>query len=119
MGGEQLEAALPNMADFGRIVVCGMVSQYSLSESDRYGIKNLVAFGRKNVTMRLFLVLDEDMAPAYTEEFEENMSKWLYDGSIKAQMSVTDGMDFAAKGHVDILTRQNFGKAVLKMADPD
>lgn len=48
VGGEQLDAALVNMANFGRIVVCGMVSQYSLSESERYGVKNLVVFRRKD-----------------------------------------------------------------------
>ncbi|KAJ9616129.1 hypothetical protein H2204_014073 [Knufia peltigerae] len=102
VGGEQLDAALVNMANFGRIVVCGMVSQYSLSESERYGG---------------FLILDEDMGSAYKEEFEQNMTKWLQDGSIKGVMSVTDGMDAAATGLVGMLTGQNFGEAILKIAD--
>lgn len=67
--------------------------------------------------MKGFLILDEDMGSAYKEEFEQNMTKWLQDGYIKGVMSVTDGMDAAATGLVGMLTGQNFGKAILKIAD--
>src|SRR6201999_2934067 len=42
IGGPTLDAVLANMAVGCRIVVCGAMSQYNLSEPDRaYGVRNL------------------------------------------------------------------------------
>ena len=45
------------------------------------------------------------------------MQRWIKDGEIKVQMSVTDGIDKSAEGLVGMLKGDNFGKAVLKIAD--
>jgi NADPH-dependent curcumin reductase CurA len=45
------------------------------------------------------------------------MQKWIKNGEIVVKMHVTDGMDNAAEGLVDMLKGNNFGKAVLKLAD--
>ncbi len=63
-----------------------------------------------------FLVSDPQMLK-YLEEQQTNMYKWILDGSIKIKMSVTDGMENAAEGLVGILKGDNFGKAVLKVAE--
>lgn len=42
VGGEQLQAALGNMNVNGRIIACGMVSQYNKKEGERYGVTNLM-----------------------------------------------------------------------------
>jgi len=117
VGGEQLEAALTAMNDFGRIVACGMVSQYSLPDEEKYGIKNLFLVVSKRITMRGFIVGDKNMGPAHFKKHNEFVSKWLHEGSLKAKMSVTDGIDNAAEGLVGMLEGKNFGKAVLKIAD--
>lgn len=39
--GENLEVCLEHMNKHGRVVLCGMVSQYNLPPAERYGIKNL------------------------------------------------------------------------------
>ncbi len=43
------------------------------------------------------------------------MQQWLADGSIKAKLDVTQGIDNAAQGLVGMLEGKNFGKAVLKI----
>lgn len=38
VGGEHLEAALSAMNNFGRVVACGMISQYNLKPQEKYGV---------------------------------------------------------------------------------
>jgi len=56
VGGEHLEAAIQHMKPFGRIVACGMISQYNLSPDKNYGVKNLMQVVAKRITMRGFIV---------------------------------------------------------------
>lgn len=41
----------------------------------------------------------------------------LADGSVKAKIDLTEGIDKAADGFIDMLEGRNFGKAVLKIKD--
>ncbi|EON67142.1 hypothetical protein W97_06395 [Coniosporium apollinis CBS 100218] len=117
VGGEQLEAAINALNTFGRIIACGMISQYNIPPSEAYPIKNLMQFVAKRLKMQGFIVGDEGMGPKYWIEHQKNVQKWIADGSFKAKMSVTDGIDHAAEGFVGMLKGENFGKAVLKIAD--
>ncbi|KAK1752882.1 hypothetical protein QBC47DRAFT_49145 [Echria macrotheca] len=118
VGGEQLEAALDKLNTFGRVVTCGMISQYNLPPEKRYGVKNLFHVVSKRLTMRGFLVGDPDFGPKYAKDHQEKMQQWLADGSIHAKLHVTEGIDDAAEGLVGMLEGKNFGKAVLKIKDP-
>jgi NADPH-dependent curcumin reductase CurA len=111
VGGEHLEAALDAMKQSGRIVVCGLISQYN---SAPYPIKNIHNVLVKRLTMRGFIVADKDMGPLYTKEHQENVQKWIKDGSFKALIHETTGIDNAAEGLVGIFHGKNMGKAVLK-----
>lgn len=91
------------MNDFGRVIACGMVSEYSTPEPERHGIKNLMQVVAKRLTIRGFIVGDANMGPKYWTERNENISKWLHEGSIKAKMSVTEGIDNAPEGFVGML----------------
>ncbi len=119
VGGEHLEAALNALTDFGRIVTCGMISGYSLPDEQKYPVRNLDRVVSKRLTMRGFIVGDANMGPKYAKEHLEKMSKWLHEGTFKAKVSVTEGIDHAAEGFVGMLQGKNFGKAVLKIADPE
>lgn len=119
VGGEQLEAALEVMNTFGRIIGCGMISEYNKTESERYGVKNLMYMVAKRITFRGFIVGDTDIGPKHYQERNKNLSDWLHDGSFKAQLSVVDGIDNGPEGLVGMLQGKNFGKTVLKIADPE
>ncbi|KAK5109942.1 hypothetical protein LTR62_006431 [Meristemomyces frigidus] len=116
VGGEQLEAAITSMNNFGRIVACGMISQYNKAPAEQYGVKNLMNVVAKRLTMRGFIVSDPDMGPVYAEEHQKNVQKWIHDGSFKAQMSTTKGIDNAAEGLLGLFEGKNFGKAVLEVS---
>jgi NADPH-dependent curcumin reductase CurA len=117
VGGEQLEAALANMNNYGRIVVSGMISQYNLPPEKQYGVKNLSSFMGKRLTMRGFIVSDPDMGPKWSEEHQKNLTQWLRDGKFTALTSETVGIEKAPEGFVGMLKGENFGKAVLKIKE--
>ncbi|KID73728.1 NADP-dependent oxidoreductase RED1 [Metarhizium brunneum] len=114
VGGEHLEAALNHLNDFGRIVACGMISQYN-NAGEAHGIRNLMLVVAKQITMQGFIVSNPEFGPAYYQEHQEKLQQWLADGSFKAKMSYTEGIDRAAEGLVGIFEGKNFGKAVLRI----
>jgi NADPH-dependent curcumin reductase CurA len=69
--------------------------------------------------MQGFIVGDANMGPKYTKEHQEKLQKWIADGSFKAKMSITDGIDNGVDGFIGMLAGKNFGKAVLQIADLD
>ncbi|KAF9887053.1 hypothetical protein FE257_010547 [Aspergillus nanangensis] len=111
VGGEHMEAALDALNNFGRIVVCGLISQYN---KEPYPIKNIHNVLVKRLTMRGFIVGDEGMGDKYTEEHQKNVQKWIKEGSFKTLTHETVGIDNAADGLVGIFYGKNKGKAVLK-----
>ncbi|OJZ84436.1 hypothetical protein ASPFODRAFT_48464 [Aspergillus luchuensis CBS 106.47] len=111
VGGEHLEAALNAMNDFGRIVVCGMISQYN---GGGYPIKNITNVLTKRLDMRGFIVGDKGMGDKYTKEHQEKVQKWIKEGTFKTLIHETQGIENAPEGLLGIFHGKNLGKAVLK-----
>lgn len=111
VGGEHLEAALDALKDFGRVIVCGMISQYNAAP---YPIKNISNVLFKRLTMRGFIVGDAGMGDKYAKEHQDHLQRWIKDGSFKALIHDTEGIENAAEGLVGIFHGNNMGKAVLK-----
>jgi len=93
------------------------VSQTSKKAGETHGIANMPFVVGKRLTIRGFLVFDPDMGPKYHAEHQKNMQQWIKDGSITVKMSVTEGIDNSAEGLVGMLKGENFGKAVLTIAE--
>jgi NADPH-dependent curcumin reductase CurA len=51
-------------------------------------------------------------------DFFAKISVWLQEGKIKTRESVTVGIENAATCYIDMIIVENFGKRVLKVADP-
>ncbi|KAL8732722.1 MAG: hypothetical protein Q9181_003851 [Wetmoreana brouardii] len=120
VGGETLDAALVALTNYGRIVTCGMISQYNVGSADEsYGVKNLANVVSKRLKMQGFIVGDPEYGPKYAAEHQKNVAKWIHDGSFKAQQSVTKGIDNAIDGLLGMLKGENFGKAVLTIRELD
>lgn len=116
VGGEHFEAALDALNNFGRIVACGMISQYNKPPAEQYGVRNLMNIVAKRLKIRGFIVGDENMGPRYAAEHQKNVQKWIHEGTYKPQMSVTKGIDDAAEGLLGLFEGKNFGKAVLEIS---
>ena len=115
VGGEQLEAAINAMNWFGRIIACGMISQYNLKPQEMYPIRNLASVVGKRLKMQGFIVGDPQTS-AYSAEHQKNVQKWIADGSFKQQMTVTKGIDNAASALIGMFEGKNFGKPVLEIS---
>ncbi|KAJ0160030.1 Zinc-type alcohol dehydrogenase-like protein PB24D3.08c [Colletotrichum tanaceti] len=115
VGGDHLEAALASMNVEGRIAVCGMISGYNTPADQQQGIKGLMQLVIKQITMEGVLVGNPKFGAAYFKDHQEHLQAWLSDGSVKANLAVTEGIDNAAEGLIGLLTGENFGKAVLKV----
>ncbi|KAI2469979.1 NAD(P)-binding protein [Annulohypoxylon bovei var. microspora] len=117
VGGAHLEAALQHLRERGRVVVSGMIEGYNSALEDRYGVRNLLEIFAKRLTVAGFIVSDDDFGPTYTERHQRDVQRWIADGSVKAKLHVTHGIDRGAEGLVEIFQGKNFGKAILKIKE--
>ena len=111
VGGEHLVSALKSMHIGGRVALCGMISQFS-EDGRGHDINHLIEAVLRRVTIRGFIVRDhEDMR----SEFEQTVSGWLRSGDVTALQTVTDGIEHAVDGFLDMLHGGNIGKALVRL----
>ena len=113
-GGDILGAALRRMKPHGRIVCCGVVSQYDTSNPapGPRGIPGLLINNR--VRMEGFLVFD--YAPRY-DEARERMRAWLDAGELVSLHDEVVGLEQAPQAFVDLLAGGNVGTRIVRVAD--
>jgi NADPH-dependent curcumin reductase CurA len=112
VGGKMLDAVLARINPFARIVACGMISQYNLEKPE--GVHNLINMVGNRVLMQGFIVSDHyDQLP----KFQAEMAGWLKDGKLKYRETVTRGIENAPAAFIGMLKGENFGKAVVHIAD--
>ncbi len=114
VGGKHLEAALNHMNPFGRIVLCGMISQYNATSREA-GPGNLFLAIVKRLTLKGFLVFDHKDRQG---QFYSDMSNWIKEGKIKWKETILEGIENAPKAFLGLFTGENLGKMLVKL-DPD
>ncbi len=114
VGGEQLEAALATLVDHGRIVACGMISQYNETAK---APRNLTAIVRSRLTMRGFIVFDHQ---ARSGDFVREVAPQVKSGRIKFPESIVDGLENAPQAFIDMLRGGKYlGKVIVRLADAE
>jgi len=111
VGGEILDLALARMKLFGRIVVCGMISDYNATEP--YRVKNLRAVLVNRLKVQGMIVFD------WKERYGEALKAlggYYAGGKLKTRESVVEGLENAPQGLVSLLKGGNFGKQLVKLA---
>ena len=112
VGGEHLEAVLSNMNPFGRIPVCGMISQYNQSQP---GPRNLTSIIGKRLLLQGFIVSDHSDRRAH---FVDDMQGWIRDGEIVWEETIVEGIQNAPSAFIGLFTGDNLGKMLVKVG-PD
>ena len=111
VGGDFLESAIFQMKNFGRIVVCGRISQMNVTTPGS-GIKNMAHVLVKRLTIKGFLIFDHEND---NEPFETDMKDWLKNNKIKFKETVYEGLENAPKAFIDLLNGKNIGKMLVKI----
>jgi len=114
VGGDHLQAALSHMKVHGRIILCGLISQYNAAEPAA-GPNNLFNVIVKRLTIQGILVTDHfDKLPQFTQD----MGRWLAEGRIKWKETVVEGLENAPQAFIGLFRGENLGKMIVKIG-PD
>jgi NADPH-dependent curcumin reductase CurA len=115
VGGETLEAAIQQMADYGRIALCGGISGYN-DEEPAPGPKNLMILVQRRIKMQGFIVID------YMDRFGEcaaQLAEWVAAGELAWQEDIQEGFENVPATLQRLFQGQNIGKQLLRVADPE
>jgi NADPH-dependent curcumin reductase len=110
VGGKILDTLLRVMNPFSRVVVCGLIAEYSATEPYGYTMLRSVLVNR--IRMQGMIVFD--WKDRYGEAVE-GLAGYLAEGELKYRESVVHGIDNAPKGLIALLTGGNFGKQLVKL----
>jgi NADPH-dependent curcumin reductase CurA len=112
VGGDILEACLPQMNNYGRIACCGAVSQYDgvPSAHGPRGVPGLIVV--KRLVMQGFIVMDfmkeRDHALA-------DLQGWVAARKLKVQEDVISGLENTPKALIGLLAGENRGKRMVRL----
>lgn len=108
-----LEAAIANMNPFGKVVVCGAISEYTKSMSRKGSALNMVDIVYKRIKIQGFLVSD------YLNVFQDFKSKtagYIRSGKMKAVEDISVGVHNIPSAFIGLFHGNNIGKKIVKLA---
>ena len=111
VGGAVQAAVFDQLNAFGRVAMCGMVSQYN--EPVFPPGPNLGFVVGKRILIQGFIVSDR---PARMTEWREMAAPLVADGSLVYREDVVDGLENAPDALTGILSGRNFGKLLVRVA---
>ena len=114
-GGEIMEAVIDLMNLHGRVVLCGMISQYGKDDRRNVGPENFTEFLFKRIKLQGFIILD------YVQRFplaQLRMMWWIKRGLIKDRSTVVKGFDNAPQALTQLFTGANTGKLFVEFDEP-
>jgi NADPH-dependent curcumin reductase len=114
VGGTVLNEVLARINIRARIVLCGAIARYNdaVPPPGPANYANLIV---KRGRMEGFIVLD------YASRFPEAMealNRWRQEGRLVQKEDVAIGLENAPRTLIRLFTGENFGKQLLKIADP-
>ena len=110
VGGEILDTILRQMNLFGRVIVCGLISEYNATQPHAY--KSMRAILVNRIRMQGMIVFD------WKERYEEALSDLgsrVAAGKLRYKESIVEGLENAPRGLIDLLAGRNFGKQLVKL----
>ncbi len=112
VGGDHLEAALTALRPWGRIALCGAISEYE-AVGPSAGPGNLFQAVANNLTLRGFRGSSyQHRLPDVTRE----LGGWLADGRLRYRETIIDGLERAPEALARVLSGNTTGKALVRIA---
>ncbi|XP_065910165.1 prostaglandin reductase 1-like [Dysidea avara] len=110
VGGDFYDTVLPLMNEFGRVSICGCISQYNLEKPEQGArLSGTILF--KQLKIEGFIV--HRWLARWPEAFKE-MNGWIEKDQLKYNETVTEGFDNMFDAFAGLFTGKNLGKAVVK-----
>ena len=112
VGGDILEACLPQMNLHGRIACCGAILQYD-GVPDAHGprgIPGLIVV--KRLIMQGFIVMDY---MAQRDKALADLQAWVGAGTLKVQEDIIAGLENTPNALIGLLAGENRGKRMVKV----
>lgn len=118
VGGKVFQAVVPLLNTWARIPVCGLIAHYNATalpdgpDKTPLLMRNILT---KRLLIRGFIIFDHyGDFPVFFDE----MSGWIKDGSVRYREDMIEGLEKAPEAFMGLLEGKNFGKLVVKVADP-
>ena len=112
VGGPVRDAVWTMMNDFGRIAVCGLISQYS--SADGAAGPDWFALLTRRLSVRGFMLRDH---PDRYDAFITDMVRWVASGEVRYREQLTHGLDCTPQAFIAMLEGRNFGKSIISLDD--
>lgn len=111
VGGEISDAVIANINNYGRIPVCGTISNYNdTNEQTSLSLLPLVVY--KFLLIQGFLIVD------FAERFPEGIAQlatWLNEGKIAYAETIVDGFNNLPEAFIGLFEGKNEGKMIVKL----
>ncbi len=117
VGGAVLDAVAPLLNDGARVPICGFISAYNATSFDDIRTPEMVLGALDNPPAHRFFVVTE-----WLDEFEEAaraLGQWIKEGKLKYRETVVEGIENAPEAFRMLFTGDNFGKLMVKVAEPE
>lgn len=111
VGGRITEAVSRHVNPFARFAVCGLISQYNLTEPE-LAPRNERFVLVSRVRIQGFIVFD--FAARYPEGLRQ-LTEWLRQGKLRYREDVVDGLERAPAALIGLLKGRNFGKQLVRV----
>ena len=112
VGGDHLEAALAVLRRWGRVALCGAISEYE-SAGPTPGPSNLFQAVANDLTLRGFRGSShQHRLPDVARE----LGGWLADGRLRYRETIIDGLERAPEALVRMLSGDTTGKTLVRVA---
>ncbi len=112
VAGDHLEAALATLRRWGRVALCGAISEYE-SVGPSPGPSNLFQAVANDLTLRGF------RGSSYQHRLPDvarELGGWLADGRLRYHETIIDGLDRAPEALVRMLSGDTTGKTLVRIA---
>jgi len=111
VGGKISDDVISNIAPFARVGVCGVISQYNLTQLES-GMRVQRAVLTNQASIEGFLVF------RFEQRYNiaiNRLAKWLKENKIIWKEDVVEGIDKAPKAFIGLMEGKNFGKLLVKV----
>ena len=115
VGGDILDAALVNMAERGRITVCGGISGYN-DETPAPGPSNFMQIVIRRLSVKGFILFDHI---ARAHEAIADLTKWEAAGEMAVEEDIQDGFENTPATFLRLFEGKNLGKQLIRIAEPE